>query len=91
MRTAARPSKPRQGLDFGGRLACALGSLLFSLPICGLLWLAFNVWMAGNSFLLSPRLLAWVIGAMSLLAFVAPKTFAKVMGWLAEGLFALGK
>ena len=91
MPAARRPSEPRQGFDLGGRLASAFGSLLFSLPICGLLWLVFNFWMAGTSFLLTPRVLAWMVGGMALLAFLAPKAFAKVTGWLADALFSVGK
>lgn len=83
--------KPPRSFDLGGRLACALGSLLFSLPICGLLWLVFNVWLAGMNLLLAPQWLAWGVGALAALAFVAPKAFAKVTGWLVELLFSAGR
>ena len=75
----------------GGRLASALASLLFSLPVCGLLWLAINRGLADSNSLLPASALLWLVGLIALFAFGFPKLFPALFGWLCDAFFAIGK
>lgn len=88
--------KPSRLIDpdhtLGGRLAAALVSLFLSLPVCGLLWLAINYRLAVMADLaLTGPMFLWCIGGIAVFAFVFPKLFPTVFGWLVEAVFSIGK
>ena len=78
--------------SIGGRLAAAFASLFFSLPVCGLLWLAVNVGLSRTSgYVLASGTLLWVVGLMAAFSFAFPRLFPTLFGWLCDALLAIGR
>ena len=79
-------------LTVGGRVASAFVSLFFSLPICGLLVLVLNYGLSSSSQFFFPfSTVLWLVGFMAGFAFVFPKAFPTLFGWLCNVVFAIGK
>ena len=79
-------------LTLGGRGAAALASLLFSVPLMGLLWLLFNRWIAPVADGVLP--LAWLGGAIvgfAALSFAWPRVGPSVFGWSCRLLMGMGR
>lgn len=75
----------------GGRVMAALASLLFSVPLAGLFWLLFNIWLAGTD----AHMPAWpcvaFVTVLAGLAFQRPRLATGVLGGLAHLFFKLGR
>lgn len=79
-------------LTLGGRCAAAFGSLLFSVPAIGLLWLLFNSQLLLLSDMSIPAsYLGGGVIAFALFAFAFPKLAPALLGKLWELLLGLGK
>ena len=79
-------------LTLGERCAAAFASLLFSVPLMGLLWLLLNRWIAPVSDGLLP--LSWLGAAIvgfAVLSFAWPCLGPSVFGWLCNLLMRLGR
>lgn len=87
MKRTSRPGNP----GLWDRLACAFGSLFFSVPVCGLLWIATNYQLVSTGWSIGPEIFAWAVGGLALLAFALPRLFSTVFGWLADAAFAIGR
>lgn len=93
----SRPSRNRRDvpdpeLTLGGRCAAAIGSLLFSVPAIGLLWLFFNsqIMRVSDRIIPGSYLGAAVVG-FALFAFVFPKAAPAVIGKLYAFVVGLGR
>ena len=88
--------RARQSIDsdltFGGRLAAAFASLLFAVPLMGLLWLLLNSQIAPISDSALP--LSYLVGAIvgfAILSFAFPRFAPNVFGWLCDLLMRLAR
>lgn len=82
-RTRAR--RRDEALTTSDRVAAAFASLLFSVPLMGLLWLLANSAMVGMSDSALP--LSYAVAAVigfTLLALAFPRLAPDVFGWLSE-------
>lgn len=79
-------------LTLGGRAAAAAGSLFFSAPLMGLLWLLINSQIAPIS---DSALPAWALGGaiagFAILSFAFPRLAPNVFGWLCDLLMRLAR
>ncbi len=76
----------------GGRVVAAFGSLLFSVPVMGLLWLLFNSQIAPVSDrAISSSYLGAAVAAFAVLTFVFPRFAPNVFGWLCDLLVRLAR
>ncbi len=79
-------------LTLGGRCAAAFASLVFSVPLMGLIWLLLNRWIAPVSDSMLP--LSWLAAAIAgfaVLAFAWPRLGPGVFGGLCSLLMRLGR
>jgi hypothetical protein len=79
-------------LTLGSRAVAALVSVLFVLPVAGLVWLSMNRYMVVISESLIPvSYLVFSVLAFAAFSFVFPKLSSTVFGKLVESLLAFGR